>query len=125
VFARLVAESEVPVTVGRAARAPDAYAAADLILFPSTWEGFGNPVIESIAHRRPIAVGTYPVLDELRGFGVVLLSIDDVGAAEAWLREPDPAALEANVERVRSHCSLADLPRRIDEVFGSAGWSTW
>jgi glycosyltransferase involved in cell wall biosynthesis len=125
VCARLVAESEVPVTVGRAASAPDAYAAADLILFPSTWEGFGNPVIESIAHRRPIAVGHYPVLDELRAFGVLLLSIDDVEGVHAWLEAPDPAALEANVERVRPHCSLADLPRRIDGVLDSAGWSTW
>ena len=125
VFARLVAESQVPVTVGRAASAPDAYAAADLILFPSTWEGFGNPVIESIAHRRPIAVGHYPVLDELRGFGVLLLSIDDVAGVDAWLRAPDPAALEANVEHVRPHCSLTDLPRRIARMFGSAGWSAW
>jgi mannosylglucosylglycerate synthase len=125
VFARLVAESVVPVTVGRATSAPDAYAAADLILFPSTWEGFGNPVIESIAHRRAIAVGHYPVLDELRGFGVHLLSIDDVDGVEAWLRAPDPAVLEANVERVRPHCSLPDLPRRIDAAFRTAGWSTW
>jgi len=125
VFARLVAASEVPVTVGRAGSAPDAYAAADLILFPSTWEGFGNPVIESIAHRRPIAVGDYPVLDELRAFGVRLLSIDDVDEVDAWLRAPDPAVLEANVELVRPHCSLPDLPRRIDAAFVSAGWSTW
>ncbi len=125
VFARLIAESEVPVTVGRATSAPDAYAAADLILFPSTWEGFGNPVIESIAHRRPIAVGHYPVLDELRGFGVHLLSIDDVDGVAAWLRAPDPADLEANVERVRPHCSLPDLPRRIGDAFASAGWRTW
>jgi glycosyltransferase involved in cell wall biosynthesis len=125
VFARLVGESEVPVTVGRAASAPDAYAAADLILFPSTWEGFGNPVIESIAHRRPVAVGHYPVLDELRRFGVVLLAIDDVAAVDAWLQAPDPAVLEANVERVQPHCSLADLPRRLAAVFDSAGWGTW
>lgn len=125
VFARLIADSAVPVTVGRAGSAPDAYAAADVILFPSTWEGFGNPVIESIAHRRPIAVGHYPVLDELRGFGVHLLSIDDVDDVEAWLRSPDPAVLEANVERVRPHCSLPDLPRRIGDGFASAGWGTW
>jgi glycosyltransferase involved in cell wall biosynthesis len=125
VFARLVAASEVPVTVGRAASAPDAYAAADLILFPSTWEGFGNPVIESIAHRRPIAVADYPVLDELRAFGVHLLSIDDVSEVDAWLRSPDPSVLEANVERVRPHCSLPDLPRRISRAFDSAGWSAW
>jgi glycosyltransferase involved in cell wall biosynthesis len=124
-FARLVADSPVPVTVGRATSAADAYAAADVILFPSTWEGFGNPVIESIAHRRPIAVGHYPVLDELRGFGVRLLSIDDVDEVREWLRAPDRSVLEANVERVRPHCSLPDLPRRIDTVLRSAGWGSW
>jgi glycosyltransferase involved in cell wall biosynthesis len=125
VFARLLGESAVPVTVGRATSAADAYAAADVIVFPSTWEGFGNPVIESIAHRRPIAVGHYPVLDELRGFGVRLLSIDAVEGVRDWLHAPDPAVLEANVERVRPQCSLPDLPRRIDEAFRSAGWSSW
>jgi len=116
VFARLCVESPVPVTVGRAASVADAYAAADLVLFPSTWEGFGNPVIESIAHRRAIAVGNYPALDELRGFGVDLLSVDDPDRAAAWLQQPDPARLEANVERVRPHCSLTDLPRRLEQA---------
>jgi mannosylglucosylglycerate synthase len=124
VFARLVAESSVPVTVGRATSAPDAYAAADVILFPSTWEGFGNPVIESIAHRRPIAVGHYPVLDELRAFGVRLLSIDDVDEVATWLRSPEPSVLEANVDLVRPYCSLADLPRRIEGALRSTGWRT-
>lgn len=125
VFTRLVSKSDVPVTIGRATTAPDAYAAADLVLFPSTWEGFGNPVIESIAHRRPIVVGQYPVLDELRAFGVQLLSIDDIDGVVAWLRSPDPAVLERNVGLVRPHCSLQDLPRRIRGVFESTGWSTW
>ena len=125
VFTRLVADSEVPVTVGRAPSAPDAYAAADVILFPSTWEGFGNPVIESIAHRRPIVVGSYPVLDELRAFGVRLLSIDDPATVEAWLRAPDPAILETNVALVRPHCSLTDLPERIGGVLDAAGWTGW
>jgi glycosyltransferase involved in cell wall biosynthesis len=116
VFARLCAESPVPVTVGRAQSVADAYAAADLVVFPSTWEGFGNPVIESIAHRRPIAVGDYPALDELRAFGVDLLSVDDPDGAAAWLRDPDALPLEANVDRVRPYCSLADLPRRLEHA---------
>jgi glycosyltransferase involved in cell wall biosynthesis len=125
VFARLVAESAVPVRVGRATTAADAYAAADLILFPSTWEGFGNPIIESIAHRRAIAVGNYPVLDELRAFGVHLLSIDDVPGVQAWLHDPDPEVLERNVDLVRPHCSLADLPQRIALAFDATGWRQW
>ena len=125
VFARLIDESPVPVKVGRSTSVADAYAAADLVLFPSTWEGFGNPVIESIAQRRPIAVGNYPALDELRAFGVELLSIDDPAGVQSWLREPDPDVLERNVERVRPHCSLADLPARLRDAFDGAGWTRW
>ena len=119
VFTRIVTESPISVTVGRAPSVSDAYAAADLVVFPSTWEGFGNPVIESIAHRRPIAVGHYPVLDELRAFGVELLSIDDPAGAAAWLRDPDPGVLAANVERVRPHCSVPDLPGRLDRALAA------
>jgi glycosyltransferase involved in cell wall biosynthesis len=122
VFARILEEATVPITVGRAASASDAYAAADLVVYPSTWEGFGNPVIESIAHRRPIAVGTYPVLDELRAFGVELLSVDDAAAACEWLRHPHPGILEANVDHVRPHCSITDLPERLAAAFAAAGW---
>src|SRR6202167_6098477 len=48
----------------------DAYAASDLVVMPSTWEGFGNPVLESVTHHRPLAVYPYPVLDEIVSFGV-------------------------------------------------------
>jgi glycosyltransferase involved in cell wall biosynthesis len=124
VFARLLAEAEIPVTVGRAASASDAYAAADLVVYPSTWEGFGNPVIESIAHRRPIAVGNYPVLDELRAFGVELLSIEDPAGACRWLQDPRVEVLDENVARVRPHCSITDLPLRLERVLTGAGWDS-
>jgi glycosyltransferase involved in cell wall biosynthesis len=124
-FRRALAEATMPVTVGRAATSADAYAAADVVLFPSTWEGFGNPVIESIAYRKPIVVGSYPVLDEITAFGVELLSVDDPGAVQAWLRDPRTDVLERNVEAVRPHCSLADLPTRLAGVFADRGWTSW
>ena len=82
-------------------------------------------MIESIAHRRPIAVGSYPALDELRAFGVELLSVDDPEAARAWLADPSPEVLEANVERVRPHCSITDLPKRLEAEFVRVGWDAW
>ena len=124
-FRRAIVEATFPVTVGRAATAADAYAAADLVVFPSTWEGFGNPVIESIAHRRPIVVGNYPVLDEIRAFGVELLSVDDPARAHEWLRAPRLDVLERNVELVAPYCSLADLPQRLGTAFTDQGWSEW
>jgi glycosyltransferase involved in cell wall biosynthesis len=125
VFARILEDATIPITVGRAASSSDAYAAADLVVYPSTWEGFGNPVIESIAHRRPIAVGTYPVLDELRAFGVQLLSVDDAPATREWLLQPRPEVLEANVDCVRPHCSITDLPARLAAALAGAGWDEW
>jgi hypothetical protein len=65
------------------------------------------------------------VLDELRAFGVQLLSIDDPASVQAWLRKPDPAILERNVALVRPHCSLVDLPQRIDRAFRATGWTRW
>ena len=79
---------EVPVTLGRAATVADAYAASDVIVFPSTWEGFGNPTIESIAVRRPCAAFPYPVLAEILSSGVRLFSTEAPENVVKFLAEP-------------------------------------
>jgi glycosyltransferase involved in cell wall biosynthesis len=122
---RVIAGAPVPVTIGGAENAAHAYAAADAIVFPSTWEGFGNPVIESVIARRPIAVAHYPVLDELGNLGLELFSVEDPPALAKWLTTPDTAVLEANLAVVRRHFSLADLPGRLEAAFATVGWSEW
>ncbi len=69
---RLVARARCPVVLGPPAAGctvADAYAACDVVVLPSTWEGFGNPSVESATHRRPLAIGSYPVAAELAAFG--------------------------------------------------------
>ncbi|MBI2169948.1 MAG: glycosyltransferase [Actinobacteria bacterium] len=116
------------VGVIRAAAQPvgDAYAACDLVAFPSTWEGFGNPVIESVAHRRPLAAGDYPVMDELRGLGFEFLSASDPETLAAVLigMRDESATLEKNLDVARRHLALELLPGRLQELFDLAGW-TW
>lgn len=121
----VLAGATVPVTVGRADRSADAYAAADVIVFPSTWEGFGNPVVESVIARRPIAVGRYPVLDELVALGFELFSAYEPAGVAAWIAAPDLSRLDANLAVARRHFSLGELPARLEAAFATVGWSRW
>lgn len=94
----------------------DAYAACDVVVLPSTFEGFGNPSVESALHRRPLAVGTYPVASELRRFGFLWFDAGDPTAAAAktarWLRDPDPRLLDHNERVAHERFSTRDLPER-------------
>jgi glycosyltransferase involved in cell wall biosynthesis len=122
---RLMDSADVEVRLGRAPRAEDAYAASDLVVFPSSWEGFGNPVIEAIIARRPIATATYPVLDELVALGLGLFSVDDVDGIAAWLRTPTMELLDHNVAVVGEHFDLRDLPQRLSNTLSAVGWTEW
>ena len=127
-LARVIERSEVPVTMGRAARAADAYAACDLVAFPSTWEGFGNPVIESIAARRPCATFPYPVLAEILAAGVRSFSTEQPEVLERFLRESvarHETYFDVNLRRARISFSLTDLPGTIDQAFAAHGWTSW
>lgn len=100
----------------------DAYAACDLVVLPSTWEGFGNPSIESALSRRPLAIGPYPVGVELRRFGFRWFELDDVEAVAAWLARPTSELIDRNQAVARAHFSLEELPARLSELLaGSAG----
>ena len=122
---RLVEASTVPVTRGWADRVEDAYAAADLVVFPSSLEGFGNPVIEATIAGRLVAAGDYPVLDELTDLGLEVLAVDDPEGIAGALRHPDAERLAANRAWVHQHLDLADLPDRIRHGFATVAWDLW
>ena len=123
----LLAGASVPVLRGPGPTAADqhvadAYAACDLVTFPSEWEGFGNPVVESAVHRRPLLIARYPVADELANFGFQWFPADRPEALGAWLAAPDAALLDHNQSVARSHFDVSLLPDRLAGVLDRAGW---
>jgi glycosyltransferase involved in cell wall biosynthesis len=118
---RLVAGAGCPVILEWPGRVPPvgvvaAYSACDVVALPSTWEGFGNPSVESAIHRRPLAIGPYPVAAELAAFGFRWFALDDMDGLGAWLDAPDDALLDHNQEVAATHFSLVDLPDRISNA---------
>jgi glycosyltransferase involved in cell wall biosynthesis len=101
----------------------DAYAASDAVVFPSTWEGFGAPVVEASLHRRALAVGDYPVAAELASFGLRWFPVNDPQPLRAFLADPDPALLDRNRAVALRHFSLDALTRQLAELLRTAGWA--
>ena len=120
---RLLVEANVEVRRGlRSHRSiDDAYAASDLVVMPSTWEGFGNPVLESVTHRRPLALFAYPVAREIMGYGFDFFDLDDVAAIDGFLNVPDLERLAENLAIARTHFNLADLPGRLAPLLENLG----
>lgn len=56
----------------------DQYAAADIILFPSLYEGFGMPVIEGQKAGRPVITSNLRPMNEVAGGGACLVDPTDV-----------------------------------------------
>ena len=116
---RLIALARCPVVLGPTTGGcsiADAYAACDAVALPSLWEGFGNPSVESATHRRPLAIGPYPVATELRGFGFRWFDATDPAPLAGWLGRPDARLTAHNQEVAAEHFNLADLPGRLSAV---------
>ncbi len=104
------------------AGAADLYRAADVVVFPSLWEGFGNPPIEAAIHRMPVAVNRYPVAEELLRLGFQWMPTDDPAPLIDWFREPDPAVVEHNRRVAIEHFSLKSMEEAIRSLLDGAGW---
>jgi mannosylglucosylglycerate synthase len=79
----------------------DAYLAADLITYPSLYEGFGNALIEAVFYGVPVLVNRYPVYDaDIRPLGLRFIEIDGAITDETVA---EVRSLLANSRRIREN----------------------
>jgi glycosyltransferase involved in cell wall biosynthesis len=110
------------IPIGPAHTLGDAYAAADLITYPSLYEGFGNALIEAVFHGRPVLVNRYPVyVADIAPLGMELIEIDGaitddtVATVRALLDNParQRRIARRNFEICQRHLSYKLLRRRL------------
>ena len=103
----------------------DAYLAADLITYPSLYEGFGNALIEAVFYGVPVLVNRYPVYDaDIRPLGLRFIEIhgaitdETVGEVKALLSNPRRIRDNArhNFDIGREHLSYGLLRRRLGRL---------
>ena len=93
---------------------------------PSTWEGFGNPAIESAVHDRPLAIGPYPVAQSCAPSASGGSPPTTRRGSARWLDGPDRGLLPHNHEWPGEHFSAGDLPGRMAALLTrSSGSVTW
>ncbi len=114
-----------PVAPG--AELADAYAAADLVCYPSLIEGFGNALLEAFFHRRPVFVNRYAVYAaDIASTGVRCVEIeagtltrDVVDQVALWLGDPEAAgdAIAANYQVGLDNFSYGAVRERLLPLF--------
>ena len=105
----------------------DAYLAADLLTYPSLYEGYGNALVEALFYGVPVVVNRYPVyVADIAPLGLRMIEIDGA-ITDATVEEVQ--ALLANPRRVREnarhnftigrrHLSYTVLRRRLRKLLG-------
>ncbi len=103
----------------------DAYPHADLVTYPSLYEGFGNALLEAIYFKKPIVINRYPVYNadiEPKGFEFVELDgyVDDasIEKTRTLLADPDEGQrmVDKNFEIAREYFSLETLEGKLQAI---------
>jgi glycosyltransferase involved in cell wall biosynthesis len=103
----------------------DVYPHADLITYPSDYEGFGNALLELVYFKRLGVVNRYPVYRaDIQPIGFDFIELDGFVAEETVQRtqellhnsEQVKAMTEKNYALAQEHFSLEVLERKLHEV---------
>lgn len=103
----------------------DVYPHADLITYPSTFEGFGNAFLEALYYKKPIVVNSYSIYStdiKPKGFDVIEMDgyVDNVALAKTRKVLQDPVyrqhMAEHNFDTARRFYSYTVLKQKLRGV---------
>jgi mannosylglucosylglycerate synthase len=106
----------------------DAYPHADLVTFPSLYEGFGNALLETVYFKRLTVVNRYPVYNaDIRPLGFKFIEMDGfvdentILETKRLLQNPDQVRemAETNYAIAREHFSYDVLKIRLEELLAN------
>ena len=103
----------------------DVYPYADLVTYPSTFEGFGNAFLEAIYYCRPIVVNTYSIYTmdiKPKGFSVIeidgYVTNETVRRTRAVLTDPELRSkmVKHNYETAQKYYSYSVLRNKLKNL---------
>ena len=110
----------------------DLYPFADLVTYPSTYEGFGNALLEAIYFKKPVVINRYNIfIEDIEPKGFKLAVLDGFITREAVKeverllsdREYLSGVVEANFVTARRYYSFTTLRRNLRMMINTlTGW---
>ena len=106
----------------------DTYLNADVITYPSIYEGFGNALLEAVYYKCPVVVNRYPVYNsDIRPLGFQFIELDGfvddrvIDQVIQFVKSPKGAndMVEHNFAVASKHFSLEVLEEKLRKVMAS------
>ncbi len=104
----------------------DVYQQADLVTYPSLYEGFGNALLEAFCFRQPVLINRYPIyLQDIKPKGFQLIEMDGyitretVREVQTVLHTPalQQQMVETNHALATQHYGYASLRKLLTPLF--------
>jgi len=109
----------------------DIYPHADLVTYPSLFEGFGNAFLEAVYYRKPIVVNTYSIYTkDIKPKGFSAIELDgyvtqaSIEKARKVLKDPElcKSMVDQNYDVAKRFFSYSFLQRRLKSYMIEHSW---